>query len=96
MTAKAQNLITAGKPGEVPLASADVYGVHVQQMPNDELCLRVSIGEATSVGDRFRYLVFRGDPDDVLALLQRAKLAMEAFRKRLRKSQRKAAKAKGQ
>jgi len=70
-----RNEITAGAPGEREIQHGEKYGIHIVQRPDDPDCLRVSLGE---VRDQFRgrYLVFRGNPDEVADLLARASRAI--------------------
>lgn len=67
--------ITAGAPGEKVLHEEDVGPFTIRQLPIDPLCLRISIGEIPSMSES-AYLVFRGDLDDVIDLLERALAAM--------------------
>lgn len=75
MTAAGANRITAGHPDEKDLGTQECDGVTIRRMPADPLCLRISIGEAPAL-DGSAYLVFRGDPGAVLALLDRAAAAL--------------------
>lgn len=77
MTARKENLITAGKPGEKELFAQQVGLIFVRRLPDDPLALRISIGEARDV-EESAYLVFRGDPEWVMELLDRAVSAMRA------------------
>ena len=76
MTRKKENLITAGKPGEEEVFSAQVGTIFVCRRPTDPLALRISIGEGASKNTA--YCVFRGDEQDCLELLERALAAMKA------------------
>lgn len=74
MVERGESQITAGAPGERVLGETSRYGVFVRRLPNDDDCLRISIGEALI--DDARYLVFRGDPAACAALLERAARAL--------------------
>jgi len=77
MTAAGDNQITAGAPGEEALWASQVGTIFVRRLPDDELALRVSIGEGHRISDS-AYLVFRGDPHHVTELLERCLSAMRA------------------
>jgi hypothetical protein len=77
------NRITAGYPGERPLFEATHHGFTIRQLADDPLALRISIGEARSTGPsptaaKVAYVVYRGDPATIKALLRRALAALEA------------------
>ncbi len=44
--------------------------IAVTREPDDPLAYRVSIGGGKTAGDGNYYLVFRGDPEEVLAMLE--------------------------
>ena len=67
--------ITTPNPGERALYEGLHAGVHVTQLPDDPIALRVSLGEAP--GGASAYLVHRGPRHGVVALLKRALAAME-------------------
>lgn len=77
MTAAGANQITAGAPGEQAVWEQQVGTIHMWRMPDDELALRVSIGEGHKMADS-AYLVFRGNPADIEQLLERALGAIRA------------------
>ena|SRR5688572_4375824 len=78
MTAEGRNRITAGAPGESTLFEAEIDGIYIRQLPEDEHgVLRISIGRAPAI-DRSSYLVYRGDRAKVLGLLERAVGALRA------------------
>ena len=78
LTARGENLITAGAPGEAALFERTRGGFRLRQLPEDSLALRISIGEAHSklLGES-AYLVFRGDKDTITTLLRRALAALD-------------------
>lgn len=67
--------ITAGAPGERALLDTVVGPIVVKRLPEDPLALRISIGQPHSGAGA--YLVFRGDPAAIRALLE---CALAAFR----------------
>lgn len=73
LTARGENLITAGAPFERATMETTRGGFLVRQLPDDPLALRISIGEAHEkrMGET-AYLVFRGDPETIRTLLMRA------------------------
>ena len=71
MLIKGESELTAGKLDEDPLLSERVGRFHVQRLPDDELCTRISIGGIVNQDDT-NYLVFRGDPKRVVELLTAA------------------------
>ncbi|MHC4372399.1 MAG: hypothetical protein ACYSW8_32760 [Planctomycetota bacterium] len=75
MMTKGEAEITVGKPGERVLAGFIKYGVNVRRMADDPDCLRISVGGIPGL-PQSRYLVFRGDPAECLALLERAARAL--------------------
>lgn len=81
MVAKRESLITAGAPGEKEIFSKNVRscGVDIllRQLPDDPLCLRISIGEGHRIPGS-AYCVFRGDLIKAIALLKQARVAMQA------------------
>jgi len=79
MTARGENLITAGAPFERMVMEQQRGGFLVRQLPDDPLAFRISIGAAHDkrLGES-AYLVFRGDPATVRRLLERALAAMTA------------------
>ncbi|NNM31966.1 MAG: hypothetical protein HKO53_02820 [Gemmatimonadetes bacterium] len=71
MTQKAENIITAGHRSERSLGEWEAAGFGITRLPEDPLhARRISIGEADIQGSA--YLVFRGDPGKIVALLTRA------------------------
>lgn len=80
MTEQKLNEVTAGKPDE-PVIEQVVGQVSICQRPDDPFALRISIGEAHDLNIAFGqpsvYLVFRGNRQDILELLERA---LSAFR----------------
>lgn len=77
MMASGESQITAGKDGEKPVQEEQVGMFLIRQMPEDPLCLRISIGESNDVSES-GYFVFRGQPDDIEQLLVRALSALRA------------------
>jgi hypothetical protein len=77
-----RSTITAGLPGERPLAQWEHSGISVRRMSEDEQCiLRISIGGGAPEGEpQLDYCVFRGDPHRCLFLMERA---VEAMRSKL-------------
>lgn len=76
MVAKGESTITAGKPGEEPLARWQSNGMLCRRMPDDpQGVLRISIGGGDLM-DGGGYLVLRGDPRECRRLLQRALRAL--------------------
>lgn len=73
--------ITAGRAGEGSLGEFMQFGVLVRRLPDDEECRRISIGEVVG-SPEIRYLVFRGDPDDCAALLERTARALRSLVKK--------------
>lgn len=72
MTKKKANEITAGAAGEGVLFEAEIDGIYIKRLPEDEHGVqRISIGRAPAI-DRSSYLVYRGDPSKILGLLERA------------------------
>ena len=78
LTARGENLITAGAPHEPLLYDRQSGGFTVRQLPRDPFALRISIGEAHDGMLDSAYLVFRGDRDAVTGLLRRSLLALES------------------
>ena len=78
LRAQGGNRITAGAPGEPLLEDYQRGGFTIHRLPDDEMCLRISIGEAHDkrLGES-AYLVFRGDPETITVLLRRALAALE-------------------
>lgn len=73
-----ESQMTAGKPGEEPLAEYRRAGVTVRQLPEDEYgILRLSIGAHPDAWLDTAYLVFRGDRGKCQSLLRRALRALE-------------------
>lgn len=88
MMFKGGSSLTVGKPGEEPLGEmATNLGVFVTRLPPDPQCLRVSIGRAPEIPNS-GYLVFRGEPEDVADLLERAAAALRVYRNGGRKRER--------
>ena len=85
MVAAGESQIASGKAGERSVGVLDAFGVRVTRLPDDELALRVSVGKAHGVVGASRYLVFRGDPEAVAALIKRADAAMARYLKAHRK-----------
>jgi hypothetical protein len=78
MTEAGESQITAGKPGEKPIADYVRAGVRVMQLPDDEHgILRLSIGGHPAAPFDTAYLVFRGDRGQCQSLLRRALKALE-------------------
>ena len=77
MTARGENLITAGAPHERDLLAMHRGGFNIRRLPDDPLALRISIGEAHDKDIESAYLVFRGDPKTITALLRRALAALD-------------------
>lgn len=77
LTARGENLITAGAPNERALFERTRGGFLLRQLPDDPFALRISIGEAHDkrMGES-SYLVFRGDRETIEALLRRALAAL--------------------
>ena len=76
MTADGTNQITAGH-GECAIAEEEVKGFGlIRKLPNDPLCLRISIGEVLD-GSGKAYFVFRGDAYRIERLLEQV---VRAFR----------------
>lgn len=71
------NRITAGAPGEQVLGEWQHGDVLVRKLPDDPLALRISIGQATGIGEG-AYLVFRGGRAECIHLLERALAALKA------------------
>ena len=79
MTARGENLLTAGAPAERALLDVQVGGFMVRQLPDDPFALRISIGEAPNKRlFESAYLVYRGDRRAIEALLVRALNALRA------------------
>jgi hypothetical protein len=80
MTARGENIITAGAPGERPLASEYVGRFNVRRMPDDPACVRVSLGTLRGVpdGEEDSYCVIRGRPLEAIALLEGALRALRS------------------
>lgn len=77
MTEEGTNRITAGAPGEsADNATVDGFGT-ISKLPDDPLCLRISIGELTMQVEPRCYLTFRGDARAVADLLRRAAAALD-------------------
>jgi hypothetical protein len=78
LTARGENLITAGAPNEVAVAEWTRGGFLIRQLPPDPLALRISVGEAHDkrIGES-AYLVFRGDRSTITTLLRRALAALD-------------------
>lgn len=75
MTAKRLNTITAGEPGQSPIAEWDHGSMHVTRLPEDaQGVLRVSIGG--NVG--FGYCTFRGSREACRCLVEQALAALTA------------------
>ena len=69
--------ITAGKPGEEPLASWRRGNVDVKQLADDEQgILRISVGGGQTPVP-LNYVVFRGNHGECVDLLRRALAALE-------------------
>lgn len=66
--------VTTPNEGERPLAKWERAGMVITHLPDDPICPRVSLGGV----DDAAYLVFRGDPAAITALLRRALTAMES------------------
>ena len=79
MTERKLNTIAAGAVNEEPEYRRMIDGLLVTQMPKDPLAVRVSIGEPLDI-DNGEYLTFRGEVNDVIALLERALVAMRDVR----------------
>lgn len=79
LTERGENLITAGAPHERPLSESTHGGFLIRHLPDDPLCLRISIGEAPEhrMGDS-AYLVYRGNRHVIRELLRRALYALDA------------------
>ena len=78
MTARGENLITAGAPNEEAKEETR-GGFLIRQLPDDPLGFRrISVGEAHEkrLGES-AYLVYRGDRTLIKALLQRALNALQ-------------------
>ncbi len=75
MSREGTNQITAGAPGEKSISEKKHHGMTVTRMPDDPLCLRVSLGRADSINES-AYLVYRGDPKEIAALLRVALAAI--------------------
>ena len=82
-----ESQITAGAPGEEVVDEDTTPHCHVKQLPDDPLALRISIGEGRGIPES-RYLVFRGDPQEVVDLLDRAMRGLQVFMHRSKKRQR--------
>lgn len=78
LNASGENLITAGKPGEISIGELATPHAYVIRRPDDPDALRISIGEGTGIANS-RYLVFRGDPRDCLDLLTKAISALRLY-----------------
>ena len=64
--------ITAGAPNEEAVFESDMDGIHIRQLPNDEHgVLRISLGRHPAI-EQSAYLVYRGERNKVLGLLERA------------------------
>lgn len=72
MTARGENLITAGAPSERVLLEMTRGGFAIRRLPDDPFALRISIGEAEQLHAFGSYLVFRGEPKAIVSLLRRA------------------------
>ena len=79
MTQEGSNTITAGAPGEEPLAKWSANRMAVTQLPADEHgVLRLSLGGILDGRPGpWGYLVFRGDREQCRKLLERALRAIE-------------------
>lgn len=74
-----RSTITAGGEGEAALAQWKRDGVSVVHLPPDEQgVLRVSIGGGDHLPINVAYCNFRGDYDQVVALVRRALSVLEA------------------
>ena len=78
MVAKGESQIAAGKLKEKPIGELSTRHGFVTQLPEDPLCLRISIGESMQIPNS-TYLVFRGDPVEVQALLTKAVHALGQY-----------------
>lgn len=76
LTARGENLITAGAPHERAIGFTH-GGFLIRRLPDDPLALRISIGEAHEKYGESSYLVFRGDPRIITTLLRRALAALD-------------------
>ncbi len=79
MLAKGESQITAGRPDEKEVGSLETPHGFVRQLPDDPLCLRISVGEATRIPGS-RYIVLRGQPEACLELLERAVMALRVYK----------------
>ena len=77
LSARGENLITAGAPGEPVLFERMRGGFLLRKLPNDALALRISIGEAHDKRiSEASYLGFRGAAEAITTLLRRARAAL--------------------
>lgn len=81
LSAAGENRITSGTPGEPEVAQSVGQVLCIQRPDDPDGILRVSLGEGPepiTFGTASVYCVFRGDPRDVIELLERAFHAMQA------------------
>ena len=78
MVRNRESEITAGKPGEEAIREQEVDGMLIRRLPDDPLCLRISIGGSPLVPNSF-YFVFRGDATEIEGLLDRAREAFKSW-----------------
>jgi hypothetical protein len=69
LTEERANIITAGRDGEKHLFEATRDGVLIRQLPDDPLCIRVSIGKPYDIRVG-AYCVYRGTESSVKDLLR--------------------------
>ena len=79
LTKNKGNIIAAGDlHGEQVLREEKVGMFLIRELPEDPLALRISIGEGNQVVPDSAYMVFRGRPNDICQLLERAISALKA------------------
>jgi hypothetical protein len=71
MTAEGSNTITAGMSGETPIWEYAVNGFLVRKLPDDPLCIRISIGRPNG-NVPGNYVVVRGDYHEACEVIERA------------------------
>src|SRR3990167_4441942 len=78
MQADGKSNITGGEDGEQALAAWKSHGVHVKHLPDDEHgILRISVGGGTETPILLNYLVFRGNYEACVSLLEQALRALK-------------------
>lgn len=76
LTTQQANLITAGHSDEPVLLEKDVDGILVRRLPKDPLAIRISIRRPYELSEG-AYIVYRGDRDRVVELLEESLAALK-------------------